>query len=76
LLVRSPETASASSSAPPVPDAGLVHTLRGGDPRAATELYARYAGRMRALVASRLRGPVASRLSPDDIVQSVFRTFF
>jgi RNA polymerase sigma-70 factor (ECF subfamily) len=67
LPVRSPET---------VPDAGLVSTLREGDPRAAEELYARYADRMRALVASRLRGPVASRLSPDDIVQSVFRTFF
>ena len=30
---------------------------------------------MRALVASRLRGPVASRISPDDVVQSVFRAF-
>jgi RNA polymerase sigma-70 factor, ECF subfamily len=50
--------------------------LRDGDPAGAEELYARYARRMRALVASRLRGPVASRLSPDDIVQSVFRTLF
>lgn len=71
MVVRSPDTAPADP-----PDARLVRTLRDGDPAAAAELYARYAGRMRALVASRLRGPVASRLSPDDIVQSVFRTFF
>ena len=62
--------------ASPVSDAGLVRMLRAGDPGAAGELYARYARRMRALVASRLRGPVAARLSPDDIVQSVFRTLF
>jgi RNA polymerase sigma-70 factor (ECF subfamily) len=45
------------------------------DRRAAEQLFARYADRMRALIASRLRGPVASRISPDDVVQSVFRAF-
>jgi RNA polymerase sigma-70 factor (ECF subfamily) len=62
--------------APSASDAGLIGLLRGGDPSAARELFTRYARRLRALVASRLRGPVASRLSPDDIVQSVFRTLF
>src|SRR3954451_226120 len=57
-------------------DTGLVRDVRAGDPQAAEKLFNRYMGRMRALVASRLRGPMASRLSPDDIVQSVFRTFF
>ncbi len=63
-------------AAPSASDAGLIGLLRGGDPSAARELFTRYARRLRALVASRLRGPVASRLSPDDIVQSVFRTLF
>jgi len=72
-------TARPAQTAPPATsttDAGLVSLLRDGDSWAAEELYSRYARRMRALVASRLRGPVASRLSPDDIVQSVFRTLF
>jgi RNA polymerase sigma-70 factor (ECF subfamily) len=63
-------------AAPSASDAGLVGLLRAGDPWAARELFTRYARRLRALVASRIRGPVASRLSPDDIVQSVFRTLF
>lgn len=61
---------------PTTPDSRLVRLVRDGDSAAAEALYGRYARRMRALVASRLRGPVASRLSPDDIVQSVFRTLF
>ncbi|HEX3150804.1 MAG TPA: sigma-70 family RNA polymerase sigma factor [Gemmataceae bacterium] len=63
-------------SLPIATDNGLVSNWRAGDPQAAEELFKRYVDRMRALVASRLRGPMAARLSPDDIVQSVFRTFF
>jgi RNA polymerase sigma-70 factor, ECF subfamily len=73
LPVRPPDSHSTSRRSP---DSSLVRVLRAGDQRAAEELYARYAGRIRSLVASRLRGPVAARLSPEDIVQSVFRTFF
>jgi RNA polymerase sigma-70 factor (ECF subfamily) len=72
-MARPPQIDSPPANAT---DARLVGLLRHGDRRAAEELYTRYARRMRALVASRLRGPVASRLSPDDIVQSVFRTLF
>ena len=42
----------------------------------ANDLFARYAGRLRALVAANLRGPVVSRISPDDIVQSALRAYF
>jgi RNA polymerase sigma-70 factor (ECF subfamily) len=39
-------------------------------------LYLRYAHRLRALARKRCGGPLAARLDADDIVQSVFRTFF
>jgi RNA polymerase sigma-70 factor (ECF subfamily) len=53
----------------------LVH-LRGGQQDAATELYLRYAQRLRALVRSRCSPELSRMLEPDDIVQSVFRRFF
>jgi RNA polymerase sigma-70 factor (ECF subfamily) len=39
-------------------------------------LYLRYAGRLRTLAAGQVAPVLAPRLDPDDIVQSVFRTFF
>jgi RNA polymerase sigma-70 factor (ECF subfamily) len=39
-------------------------------------LYLRYAERLRALAAGQVAPELAPRLDPDDIVQSVFRTFF
>jgi RNA polymerase sigma-70 factor (ECF subfamily) len=50
--------------------------LQRGQGDAATELYLRYAGRLHALVRARRGADLAARLDPDDIVQSVFRTFF
>jgi RNA polymerase sigma-70 factor (ECF subfamily) len=59
-----------------VPDASLVRRFRGGDDDAATQLYLRYACRLRAMAASQAAPSLARRFDPDDIVQSVFRTFF
>ena len=57
-------------------DATLVSRYRSGDQDAATDLYLRYAHRLRAL-AKQYSGPqFAGRFDPDDIVQSVFRAFF
>jgi RNA polymerase sigma-70 factor (ECF subfamily) len=53
-----------------------LRRFRGGQPDAATELYLRYAERLRALAAGQVAPDLAPRLDPDDIVQSVFRTFF
>jgi RNA polymerase sigma-70 factor (ECF subfamily) len=39
-------------------------------------LYFRYAEQLLSLAAGRLGGDLAGRLDPEDIVQSVFRTFF
>src|SRR5438552_8878789 len=57
-------------------DRSLLARLRGGQQDAATELYLRYAQRLRALVRSRCSSQLARRVEPDDIVQSVFRRFF
>ena len=57
-------------------DRSLLRRFRGGQPDAATELYLRYAERLRALAANKCAPDLAPRLDPDDIVQSVFRTFF
>lgn len=67
---------TATDRPPPTPDASLLRRFRGGDEDAATQLYLRYAGRLRALAATRAGTALASRFDPEDIVQSVFRTFF
>jgi RNA polymerase sigma-70 factor, ECF subfamily len=46
------------------------------DTRATRELYDRFAERLLALARKRLSPVLASRVDPEDIVQSVFRTFF
>jgi RNA polymerase sigma-70 factor (ECF subfamily) len=68
---------------PPQPDGvqeasdhSLVARYRRGQEDAATQLYLRYARRLRALVRARCSPQLARRVEPDDIVQSVFRRFF
>lgn len=60
----------------PHTDHSLLRRLKAGEQDAATELYQRYAGHLRTLAASQTSPALSSRLDPDDIVQSVFRTFF
>lgn len=60
----------------PAPDASLLRRFRGGDDDAATQLYLRYAGRLRAMAAAKSGRALTARFDPEDIVQSVFRTFF
>ena len=61
---------------PAATDASLLRRFRRGETDAATELYVRYAGRLRALAAAQASPDLQRRVDPDDIVQSVFRTFF
>ena len=70
-----PEAPAAPAPSSPS-DRSLLVRLRGGQQDAATELYLRYAQRLRALVRARCSSQLARRLEPDDIVQSVFRRFF
>jgi RNA polymerase sigma-70 factor (ECF subfamily) len=57
-------------------DRSLLRRFRSGEEDAATALYLRYAERLRALAASQCSSELARRVDPEDIVQSVFRTFF
>jgi len=54
----------------------LLARWHDGDQRAAAEIYQLYWARLCELARSRLSRQMARRLEPDDIVQSVFRSFF
>ena len=71
-----PATRKNGQSEPEASDASLLSVFRTGDQDAATQLYLRYAKRLRALVKEQCSNELARRLEEDDIVQSVFRTFF
>src|SRR5438132_12845139 len=57
-------------------DRSLIQQFQEGSQEAATDLYLRYANRVRALAQARCSTELAARLDADDIVQSVFRCFF
>jgi RNA polymerase sigma-70 factor (ECF subfamily) len=50
--------------------------VQGGSEDAAVELYRRYAKRLLSLARARVGGDLAARLDAEDIVQSVFGSFF
>jgi RNA polymerase sigma-70 factor (ECF subfamily) len=77
-MVHSGERTGRRQAAPDgsTSDSSLLQRLRRGNSDAATELYHRYAGRLRALAEVRCSANLARRLDADDIVQSVFRSFF
>jgi RNA polymerase sigma-70 factor (ECF subfamily) len=54
----------------------LVELLRKGDEQAAQVVYKSYVNRLLPLVRQRLSQRMARRVDPEDVVQSVFRTFF
>ena len=54
----------------------LLAQWRAGDERAANQLFGRYADRLVALVRSRLPKQLAHRIDSEDVVQSVYRSFF
>ncbi len=57
-------------------DQVLLHRFCPGETDAATALFVRYAKRIRALARKQTEGDLQLRLEPDDLVQSIFRTFF
>jgi RNA polymerase sigma-70 factor (ECF subfamily) len=59
-----------------VSDRSLLRRFQRGQADASTELYLRYAERLRRLAAAQSSADLARRVDPEDIVQSVFRTFF
>jgi len=67
-----------SNSLPSDPgsDRSLVKRIQSGQTEAATGLYRRYARRIQALASKQIGSALGSRVEPEEIVQSVFRTFF
>ncbi|HWB08543.1 MAG TPA: sigma-70 family RNA polymerase sigma factor [Pirellulales bacterium] len=57
-------------------DQSLLRAISGGSDDAAAKLYRRYAGRLRALAKAQSSHDLARREDVDDIVQSVFGSFF
>jgi RNA polymerase sigma-70 factor (ECF subfamily) len=57
-------------------DRSLLHRIQQGQTDASTALYLRYAERLMAVAAAQSSPDLARRVDPEDIVQSVFRTFF
>ena len=57
-------------------DHSLLRRVRQGNADAPSELYLRYASRLLALAEKQTGAELARRVDPEDIVQSVFRTFF
>src|SRR4051794_19294813 len=78
--MTNPEREEPAPQADPPPesisDCSLLRRFQCGQADASTELYLRYAGRLRALATSQSSPDLARRVDPEDIVQSVFRTFF
>lgn len=57
-------------------DQSLLRRFRRGNDDAATALYVRYAERLQRLADNQVSTDLATRVDADEIVQSVFRTFF
>jgi len=61
---------------PMLSDHSLVRQFKRGDEDAATQLYLRYAARLARLANREMSPQLGTRFDPEDVVQSVFRTFF
>jgi RNA polymerase sigma-70 factor (ECF subfamily) len=65
-----------AQAAPGPSDHSLLQRYRRGSQDAATQLYLRYAKRLRGLAGQQLSPALAGRVDLDDVVQSVFGSFF
>ena len=69
-------TESLPNTPPTSSDHTLMRRLKSGEEDAATALYLRYAHRIHKLAEAQLGSELGRRVDADDVVQSVFRTFF
>ena len=72
---QTPDEVRGSSASEPG-DRTLIRWSLEGDQDAATQLYLRYARRLNSLVESQCSTELAHRVGVDDIVQSIFGSFF
>jgi RNA polymerase sigma factor (sigma-70 family) len=54
----------------------LMTRLRAGDEQAACQVFQQYAGRLIALARSRLGSRLRQKVDPEDVLQSVYKSFF
>lgn len=54
----------------------LMNRLRAGDEPAASEIFHLYGRRLIALAGQRLNATIRQKVDPEDVLQSVFRSFF
>lgn len=54
----------------------LMERLRSGEPDAARQIFHRFERRLIALARSRMSAPIRQKLDPEDLAQSVFKSFF
>jgi RNA polymerase sigma-70 factor (ECF subfamily) len=74
---KSSDVAENSENELPGPsDSELLDQIQQGDDCAATALYKRYADRLLRLAEVQTGAGLAKRIEAEDVVQSVFRTFF
>jgi RNA polymerase sigma-70 factor (ECF subfamily) len=59
-----------------MPSSDLVEQFRAGDPQAVAQAFALYSRRLIHLAEQHLSAKLAGRTDGEDVVQSVFRTFF
>jgi RNA polymerase sigma-70 factor (ECF subfamily) len=55
---------------------GLINQLRAGDDDAAARVFNRFARRILGLARQQLHAALRSKVDPEDVLQSVFRSFF
>ncbi len=56
--------------------AEIIERLERGDEQAANEIFSRFSHRLIALTRTRLDTAILNKVDPEDVVQSVFRSFF
>lgn len=59
---------------PPLPD--VLSRLKTGDAEASRQIFERFATRLVALARTRINETLLSKLDPEDVIQSVFNSFF
>jgi RNA polymerase sigma-70 factor (ECF subfamily) len=77
--IRFPDLPTGVSGAAMAQDSAfeaLMDRLRGGDEAAAAEVFRHFARRLIALAESRLSAQVRAKVDAEDILQSVFKSFF
>ena len=73
---ETPHSENGTDASAAASDHSLLERYRLGNQDAAREIYLRYAQRLRALAQAQISGGLAGKVEADDIVQSVFGSFF